>query len=68
MVINKRINLKELCDIVRPLSYEYDTSTKSIVLLRGYLYNIMYEKSKLVDTIDLREISDKPYEIIEEPK
>lgn len=55
MIINRNINLKNTCEINRPLSYEYDTNTKSIVILKGYIYDIMYEKSKLVDTIDLRE-------------
>lgn len=54
MIINRTVSLSDSCEISRPLSYEYDTNTKSIVLLRGYLYEIMYEKSKLIDTIDLR--------------
>lgn len=55
MIINRSINFTDICELNRPLSYEYDSNTKSVVLLSGYLYEIMYEKSKLIDTIDLRD-------------
>lgn len=42
--------------LTRPLSYEYDTDTESVVLLDGYEYTVVYKRSSrnLAQTIDLR--------------
>ncbi len=55
MIINKvGKKLKEIsCNI--PLSYEYDTNTKSVVLLKGYSYVISYDGVVSNDYVELKE-------------
>lgn len=59
MIINRSLTFKNICEVNRPLSYEYDSNTKSVVLLSGYIYEIIYEKSKIIDTIDLRSTEEQ---------
>ena len=53
MIINKRIDRDNTYNISIPLGYEYDSDSTSVVLLKGYLYRIMYDKTKTTDIVDL---------------
>lgn len=45
MILSKTVNTKGTVKLTRPLSYEYDSDTQSVVLLDGYEYNIVFKKS-----------------------
>ena len=53
MIINKRIDRDNTYNISIPLGYEYDSDSTSVVLLKGYVYRIMYDKTKTTDIVDL---------------
>lgn len=53
MIINKRIDRDNTYNISIPLGYEYDSDSTSVVLLKGYVYRIMYDKTKITDIVDL---------------
>lgn len=60
MIIKKEDEKVCVIYIDEPLSYEYDSNSETIVLLDGYMYDIIYKKDKYKDTIDLR--GDVTYE------
>lgn len=57
MIINRSTTVVNSIKIGRPLSYEYDSNSSSIVLQTGYIYNISYDGSTTKDIIDLRDNS-----------
>ena len=54
MIVKKEYEIKKEIKLDIPLGYEYDSDTKSIVLLKGYMYEVTYNKTKVKDIIDLR--------------
>lgn len=55
MKMSKTVTKNSDIKLTRPLAYEYDTDTQSVVLLDGFKYEIVYKKSvrNLVQTVDL---------------
>lgn len=53
MIIKKQVATTQKINIDVPISYEYDSSSSSIVLLDGYKYEIYYSNYKTTDIIDL---------------
>ena len=54
MINIKSITPKYQIDLTTPQSYEYDSPTQSVVLLKGYLYTIYYSN----ESKDYQEIVD----------
>lgn len=56
MIGNLFLDTSKVVKLTRPLSYEYDTETQSVVLLDGYEYTVAYKRASrnLAQTIDLR--------------
>ena len=56
MINIKSITPKYQIDLTTPQSYEYDSPTQSVVLLKGYLYTIYYsnESKDYQEIVDLR--------------
>ena len=64
MINIKSITPKYQIDLTTPQSYEYDSPTQSVVLLKGYLYTIYYsnESKDYQEIVDLRGlIENVPY-------
>lgn len=61
MIITKRAIKNKSVSFTRPLSYEYDSETQSVVLLDGYLYGIVYDQSvkKNLEQVDLRSYTNE---------
>jgi len=53
VIIKKQINTNKKISFDIPISYEYDSSSSSIVLLDGYKYEIFYSNFKTTDIVDL---------------
>ena len=59
-MINEKVTLvKHQVQLTTPQSYEYDSSTQSVVLLPNYVYNIYYsnDSKDYQEVVDLTEIS-----------
>ena len=54
MINIKSITPKYQIDLTTPQSYDYDSPTQSVVLLKGYLYTIYYSN----ESKDYQEIVD----------
>ena len=57
MIKSINANLKYTINLTIPQSYEYDSTTQSVVLLKGYIYNLYYSNysKDYQEIIDLRE-------------
>lgn len=58
MIFEKNVSSGRIIDISDHIGYEYDSETKSVVLKKGYKYELFYEESGIStfsEKIDTRE-------------
>lgn len=60
MINIKNVTLKHQIKLTTPQSYEYDSPTQSVVLLKGYLYTVYYsnDSKEYQEVVDLRGVTE----------